>query len=271
MPHQQKLGQAKHGKKKIASEVEMAVIKVNARKQAAPHDPCSIVYQKVDPEPNHIEIPEAEKTAEHYEIGKRLNRPDGIARFIHSDRVVEAGRTMIIRKMAQMGHRGAQVKVAEVDEKKIYYAVSLSPSAGFKVPVEVKGNLVIPPKIVIADGQIQSFSPTGVSMALKNGYGDKRMLAVASPVFEHTSEQLVDIVKKAVYEGNLAQAEDAINVLGEKDPYAQKTAIAIFLRGISSDEDCEKGNVGMLDALANREVKETPYFMTHNVFFPKGV
>ena len=261
------LTQAKHGTKKIASAVELAAIKVNARKEAAPHDPCAIVYQKVDPEDDAVQLPEVKMAKEHYDIANRLNRPDGQARFIHSDRVVEAGRTMIIRRMAQMGHRSAQVRVAEVDEKKIYYAVSLGANAGFKVPVEVRGNLVVPPKVVIADGQIQSFSKAGISEALKNGFGDKRMLAVASPQFEHTSEQLVDIVKKAVHEGNLPAAEDAINVLGEKDPRAQKVAIAIFMRSISPEGD----NSDLLDNLANTEVKESPYFMTSSVFFPKGV
>jgi hypothetical protein len=260
--------QAKHGTKKIASAVELAAIKLNARKEAAPHDPCSIVYQKVDPaEDTAVQLPDVKMAKEHYDIASRLNKPDGQARFIHSDRVVEAGRTMIMRRMAQMGHRSAQVRVAEVDEKKIYYAVSLGTNAGFKVPVEVRGNLVVPPKVVIADWQIQSFSKAGISEALKNGFGDKRMLAVASPQFEHTSEQLVDIVKKAVHEGNLSAAEDAINVLGEKDPTAQKVAIAIFMRSITPEGD----NSDLLDKLANTKVKETPYFMTSSVFVPKGV
>jgi len=262
------LAEAKHGTKKIASAVELAAIKVNARKEAAPHDPCAIVYQKVDPQEDQgVQLPEPKLAKEHYDIAGRLNKADGQARFIHNDRVVEAGRDMIIRRMAQMGHRSAQVKVAEVDEKKIYYAVSLGVTAGFKVPVEVRGNLVVPPKVVIADGQLQSFSKAGIAEVLKNGYGDKRMLAVASPQFEQTTEQLVAVVKQAVHEGNLAAAEDAINVLGEKDPQAQKVAIAIFMRSITPEGD----NSELLDKLANTEVKEVPYFMAHNVFFPKGV
>jgi hypothetical protein len=76
---------------------------------------------------------------------------------------------------------------------------------------------------------------------------------------------LIKQVRDAVNEGNLAKAEDAINVLGEIDKEAQKVAIAVLMQGLSGNDPDKE-----MDKVANRKVNDVPYMMTHKVFFPEG-
>ena len=96
--------------------------------------------------------------------------------------------------------------------------------------------------------------------------------------------ELVAQVKEAVLEGNLIKAEDAINVLGEVDKEAQKVAIAILMRGLSSPEEPGDQSAdilaqafevpgvnttnGMVD-LGDKQVRDVPVFNSYNMFFPE--
>ncbi len=258
------LSNAKHGIKKIASTVEMAAIKIKAAKQSAAGDPNSIIGLKLEEVTPDVQLPQMPKTAEEETFAEKLSKPDGIARHLFSDRVVEAGRNMLVRKMGQLGYGGVQVKVAEVAEKSISYAVGIGNRGGMKVQVKVTGNLVEPPTFAVASGKIVSLTKAGIEAMLKESV-DTRMLAAASPSYGLKPSELVQQVRDAVSEGNLARAEDAINVLGETDKEAQKTAIAILMQSLSpSDPD------GEMNKIAKREVKDVPYLMTHKIFFPEG-
>jgi hypothetical protein len=259
------LSTAKSGIKKIASDVEMAAMKVRAAKESPAHDPNSIIYQKIDdPSVSELEVEAAPVEPEHVKLSHRLVSPEGAAQFIFSPRTVEAGRQMLIRKMVSFGYSNAQVRVADADDESIIYAVAVGTQAGIKVPVKVSGDKVLPATVIIAGEQLSPFSKEGVDEVVKGGAGDSRMLAMASPSHGLTPNELVQRVKDAVAEGNFPKAEDAINVLGDVDKQAQKVAIAIMMQSLSGDNETPVAKT------ASQQVHDTPQFMTHKIFFPEG-
>lgn len=277
------LSTAKHGVKKVASEVEMAAIRLRHQNGSMHHDPNSVIGMKIADPIKIVEDPEIEKSAEHFEFAERVTSQEGAARFIHNDRVVDAGRDIIVRKMAQFGYPNAQVKVANCNEKQIHYAVGVGVNAAIMAPVDIVGNNVFPPKVVVASGKIKSFSQDGVKELVEDTTPDTRMLAASSMSAGLKPTELVQQVKDAVAEGNLIKAEDAINVLGEVDKHAQKVAIAILMKGLSPAGGAyspEVGNGDLLDAMAGvssnkminideKQVRDVPVFNSYNVFFPE--
>jgi hypothetical protein len=259
------LSTAKHGVKKIASDVEMAAMKVRAAKQAPAYDPNSILYQKIDdPSESQLDVDAAAMEPAHIKLSQRLVSPEGAAQFVFSQRTVEAGRQMLIRKMASFGYKNVQVRVADAEDDDIIYAVAVGTQAGIKVPVKVAGDKVLPATIFVAGDQFGAFNKEEVDAVVKSGAGDPRMLAKASPSHGLTPNELVQRVKDAVNEGNYPKAEDAINVLGDVDKQAQKVAIAIMMQTLSGGQDTP------VTKTASQEVKDTPQFMTHKIFFPEG-
>jgi hypothetical protein len=274
------LSAAKNGVKKISSEVEMAAIRLRSIKSngSINQDPNAILGMTIADPITLVEDPEYEKSPEHFEFSKRVTSPDGAARFVHNDRVVEAGRDIIIRKMSQFGYKNVQVKVANFNDKQIHYAIGVGVNAGILAVVDVVGNNVLPPKIAIASGKVKSFSLEGIKELVNETKADTRMIAASSMSAGLKPSELVQQVKDAVAEGNLIKAEDAINVLGEVDKYAQKVAIAVLLQGLSVDS--ERGRGDILDAkakkssnrmveLAGKQVRDVPVFNNYNVFFPE--
>jgi hypothetical protein len=265
------LSTAKNGIKKIASDVELAAMKIKAERDAPPHDPNSILYTKIDdPTQSELELPEVCQDPEQISFAERLNSPGGIAKFIHSDRVVESGRSMLVRKMGELGYRNAQVRVADVEDNSIIFAVAIGTNTGFKVPVKVHDNMVIPPTIFIADGELGALSKRSIDELVKAGTTDKKMLSKASPMYGLKPSELVQIVKDSVNEGNLPKAEDAIKVLGGIDRQAERVAIAILMQAISeTGKDPAKEHEEMT-RVANQPVNDVPQMMTYKVFFPEG-
>ena len=128
-----------------------------------------------------------------------MNKPDGIARFVHGDRVIEAARSAVVRKLADIGYKSVQVRVGDVDEKRVVFAVAIGNSTGIRVPVEITGNMAMPPKVIIADGALCAFNKASVDSLVKSANGgDRRALAAASPAYDLKPSELVDIVKKAI-------------------------------------------------------------------------
>ena len=264
------LEQVKRGSDDSINEVEMAAIKIASEQGTPALDPNSILYTELDKENPDVQLPQMPSTRES-KYAETLGKPDGIARFIHGDRVVEAGRSMLTRKFAELGYKNVQVKVADVEETKVFYAVAIGTGTGFKVPVEIANNAVKPPKIVFADGMVMAFSKEAISEVVKSGSGgNKRALATASPCYDMKPSELVDVVKESVAEGNFIRAEEAINVLGEVDPHAQRVAIAYMMMNISELGDKPEDQVAEMQRIASKPVIDTPQFMTHKIFFPEG-
>jgi hypothetical protein len=253
----------KNGSKEI-NEVELAAIKVASQRGMIAGDPNAILYTKLDEVTPDVQLPKLAATEES-SFAEKLGKPDGVARFIHGDKVVEAGRSTIVRKFADFGYSNVQVKVASVDEGKIHYAVGIASVAGMRVPIDVEKNRAMPPKVVFANGIVAPFEKEAIANILRDGLSDNRALASTSPCYDMKPSELVDVVRESVAEGNYLRAEDAINVLGEKDPEAQKIAIASMAVSMSGNTSAD------IQKKASEEVKDTPYFMSYKIFFPEGV
>jgi hypothetical protein len=253
------------GQKKVASDVEMAIIQMkSARGQSG--DVNGIVGIRIDEVQDNVDTTVGQ-TVEELSLSQRLARPDGVAQFVHGEQAIDAGRRLLERKMAQFGHRGAQIKVAGSDEQQVVFAVSIGNHIGFNVPVKVQSGMVLPPAILISNGEMKSFSADEVTNLVKSGSSDTRALAQSSRYYHLRPTQLLEQVKQACIEGNFAKAEDCINVLGEIDTNAQKVAIANMLIYLKN----ESGTSEDLKKVASTPVYDVPYFMTHKVFFPDGV
>jgi hypothetical protein len=264
------LEQFKKGSNTIVNEVEMAAIKIASEKGTPSLDSQSILYAKLEEPKKDVELPKAASTEES-KFAETLGKPDGVARFIHGDRVVEAGRAMLVRKFAEIGFKNVQVRVADVEQDKVFYAVAIGTGTGLKVPVEVTGNMVVPPKIVFANGMVTAFSKHAITEVIQAADGgNKRALATASKCYDMKPTELLDVVKESIAEGNFIRAEEAINVLGEVDPHAQRVAIAHMMSNIYEPGQNPEKEIAEMRRIANQPVIDTPQFMTHKIFFPEG-
>ncbi len=228
------LAVAKNGAVETVDEVELAAIQLRAERER-PHTADGILYQQVDSPVEDIKDPEMPKTAEHEAFAKRLATPGGVAKQVFGDRVVEAGANMLRRKMASFGFSHSQVAVSAVEDNTILYSVAVDHSSGFKVPVKVQGGLVLPPTMAVASGNISDFSREGIVELLRTSQVDSRSIAETSPSYGMKPSELMAQVREAIADGNLLKAEDAIDVLGEIDPQAQKRAMALLLESFNPD------------------------------------
>ncbi len=264
------LEQVKNGSSEVANEVEMAAIKIASEQGTRLHDPNAILYTQIDKETPDVQLPKMASNEES-RFAETLGKPDGVARFVHGDRIVEAGRSMLVRKLAELGYKSVQVKVADVEQDKIFYAVAIGTGTGLKVPVEVSGNMVIPPKVVYAEDFVTAFSKKAIDEVVATGSGgNKRALATASPCYNMKPTELLEVVKASVAEGNYLRAEDAINVLGEVDPHAQRIAIAHMMMNVYEPGKKPEEDMAEMRRIASTPVVDTPQFMTHKIFFPEG-
>ena len=264
------LEQVKRGESDLVNDVEMAAIKIASEEGSAPSLDNAIYYAElVDPKAD-VALPKMPETQE-TKFAETLGKPDGIARFIHGDKIVEAGRALVVRKFAELGYKSVQVKVSDVEQDKIFYAAAVGTGTGFKVPVEVSEGRVSSPQIIFAEGIVTAFTKEAVAEIVKSGTGgNKRALAAASACYEMKPTELLDVVREAVSEGNFARAEEAINTLGAIDPHAQKVAIAHMMSNIYAPGQSPTEEMAAQHAVAKQTVRDTPQFMTNKIFFPEG-
>ena len=264
------LEQVKRGSSTIVNEVELAAIKVASEQGSTPSLENAIYYAElVDPKAD-VALPQMPETPE-AKFADTLGKPDGIARFIHGDKIVEAGRALVIRKFAELGYKSVQVSVADVERDKVFYAVAIGTGTGFKVPIDVVEGRVEQPKILFADGIVTAFTKEAISQIVKSGSGgNKRALAAASPCYDLKPTELLNIVAESVKEGNYIRAEEAINTLGEIDPQAQKVAISHMMSNIYAPGQSPAEEMVALQKVAKQPVRDTPQFMTNKIFFPEG-
>jgi hypothetical protein len=233
------LAVAKNGAIETVDEVELAAIQVRAQRET-PHTTNGILYQQIDSPEADVAIPEMPKTAEHEAFAKRLASPKGVAQHVFGERVVAAGENMLRRKMATFGFSHPQIAVSAVDENTLLYSVAVDHSAAFKVPVKVQkfdglGLQVMEPTVAIASGNMSDFSRDGIVELLRTSQVDSRAIAETSPMYGMKPSDLMAQVREGIAEGNLLKAEDAIDVLGEVDPEAQKRAMALMFDSFNSD------------------------------------
>jgi len=221
---------AKNGVETV-DEVDMAVMRLNAQTETPhAHQLDGITYQQLDDENPNVEIPEVEKDPEVLSFAERLSSPDGIARQVFGERVVQNGLNMVARHLKGMGFGSVQVKVASCKDEGFSVAARINHQYGISVPVNVENSLVHPPTLAFANGQVEDFSAQGISnLVASNGVGDVRMASAANPSYGMKPSELMAQVRAGIAESNFVKVEDAITALGEVDVQAQQNAIQLFL------------------------------------------
>lgn len=264
---------AKNGEPKKLSEMDVILAKTAAAKGvASSHTPDGVLYQQIDPK--QIELP-IERTAESYEFGKKLSTPIGAAEMLFGKPVVDAGRKMIVQAMKSFGFKHANIAVADTDQNNLFFAVAVDNLAAFKVPVKIVRNNVQYPSFAMASGSIYDFSSEGLSALLKVGEVDSKMMALASPVYNLKSSELVGQVKTAMMEGNLARAEDALTVLQQSgDQASYRMAFSLYLDSINKKASVEEKST---KCSLQRKVAHSKYLIcghtnlpTHKVYQDKN-
>lgn len=191
-----------------------------------------IINQVVDKEVKEFEtqhrLPESDTFA------AKLASVNGSAEFVFGQKVVDTARSMIKNEMSNFGYKQSNIKMASYNSSTINFAVSIDQRSAFNVPVKIANKVPQLPSVLVVEGSLFAFSKAGISQAIKDDVADTRMMAVASPVYELKSSELIETVKQAMNEGNVAKAEDAINVLQNSgDTVAVKAALAIYMDGLS--------------------------------------
>jgi hypothetical protein len=264
------LDRVKNGEVEHTNVVELAAIKIASESGSPSFDPNSLYYKELEEPVLDIEIPKMSETEES-KFASTLGKPDGIAKFIHGNKIVEAGRSMLTHKFSEMGYNYVQIKVADVDKDKIFYAVAIGTNAGFNVPIDIENGLVMSPKILFANNMVSAFNKTAIDDVIKSGDGgNKRALAVVSQCYDMKPSDLLNVVKESVEEGNYERAEDAINVLGETDPNTQKIAIAHMIMVLTENSNGSQENIKAMQKIASEKINDVPCLMNYKIFFPEG-
>jgi hypothetical protein len=136
-----------------------------------------------------------------------------------------------------LGVKNPQIVVSAVANDAIIYAVSGN-GTGFNVPVRIAEGRVEMPTVLVCNGSIMPFEKASLD---KIGGGDIRAIAAVSPQFGLRNSDLIDNIRAAVNEGNLAKAEDALNVLassGKKDAY--KRGLDVYRAGLGGKKEISK-------------------------------
>ena len=171
-----------------------------------------VLYQEVDSPKADVKIP---ATEESLKFADKLSSPKGIAEFILGKTAIDAGRSLVVKSMRSFGYENVQVAIADVNNDAVIYSVAVDGGAGFKVPVKVKGGLPEAPTVLVAAGEVGSFSKEGVSKALIGG--DYHAAINTSPLYGLKPSELIENIRKATAENDYVTAEDALNVLSNSD------------------------------------------------------
>jgi len=224
------------------SEVELALFRMKtASAESVVMDSPGILLHdpRVGGEVSDVAMPEFELPEEYKSIGDRLSSKAGEAELLHGKKVVDAGRNLIVKKLASFGYK-SQVGVASADKTQIVYAASVDGNNGFKVPVKVANSSVLLPVTVIAEDSIKEFSAEGIS-ELINESNDLEAMAMASPLYDLKPQELFMSLAGALQEENLAKAEDALHILRESgDTHFYNMAFAMYKQALKGELKFEK-------------------------------
>jgi hypothetical protein len=218
------------------SDTELALARFNAsRQQKEEFFANQILAQNVEAEVKEIQLP---KYSEYSHLEAKFTSPYGIAAFNLGEDKVKLGREVVARNLHSFGAKNGQVTVADSNNNTVFYAVSLdSGKVAFTVPVKIESGKVQPPSIMICQGSVNSFDAKGIRSLYTTNTTDYKAAAVASANYNLKSSDLIDNVRVAMEEGNLAKAEDALNVLATKgDAAAYATGFKVYASGLKGEK-----------------------------------
>lgn len=157
----------------------------------------------------------------------------GVASFKFGNDKVLLGKNLIAKKLASFGYKNSQIKVLDVEDKNVIYAVAID-NVSFRVPVKLASEKVLNPEVIISNGSLKQFNSECISELFGNEVFDSRASAVNSKLYGLKPSELLTQVKQAMLESNYAKAEDALNLLQDSgDVKAYAIAFEIYSNGLS--------------------------------------
>lgn len=220
--------------KREISDAEMALIKLNAsRQEQVGLNSTPILGQKFAAAARADVV--VSKSAEADTFEAKFASPRGQAEFKFGAEVVKVAREHLTRELTGFGYTNSQIAIAKFDDTTLFYSVALDGGrVGFTVPVKVAGGKISKPTVMLCAGSVSSFSKEGINQLYVSNQSDYKAAAVASPSYNLKPADLVNNIRQALADDNLAAAEDALNVLsmtGNKQAYA--SAFDLFVNGLS--------------------------------------
>lgn len=237
------------------SDVELAVARLNSNKnEKQEYFSNQILSQSVDNEVKEIQMP---RYSEFSHLEHKFTSPSGIASFNFGEDKVKLAREVVARNLNSFGFKNAQITVSDSNENTVFCAVALdSGRVAFTVPVKIQDNKVSSPEVMLCSGSINQFSADGIKKLYASNITDYSAAATASPHYGLKASDLIDAVRDAVSDNNLAKAEDALNVLAESgDAQAYASGFKIYAAGLT-------GEATALDITKNPHYNPNDFYTT---------
>lgn len=216
------------------SDAELAVTKLNAKRQGtAEFFQNQVVGLKVEAfAKSDVKLPKSE---EFESFEKKFSSPQGIAEFHFGASVVNTAREHVARELRGFGYKNPQITVNGSEESTIYLNVALNDGRlGFVVPVRVASGKISKPSVLLCNGSVGAFSQQGIEALAADQASDYKAAAVASPSYGLKPSEVLGNLRQALSDGNLASAEDSLNVLANSgDTKAYATAFQLYMTGLS--------------------------------------
>lgn len=223
----------KSASKKSVSSVELALTKWKAANQTKnEYFVNQVTGLTVMAEDNSAEValPEV-KDPEIQSFAAKFDSPLGRANFLFGERKVTAARRSVEFSLRECGIKSAQLAVADNTDDTLSFAVKAD---GVAIMIPVKMKTASPTaEVFVCNGSVKLLNRTAVDSLMKKCEVDFKAAAVASPLYKVKPSELVEAVRTAMVEGNLAKAEDALNVLATSgDEKAYGVAMAAYMQGL---------------------------------------
>jgi hypothetical protein len=213
--------------------VDAAVMSFKAKTGGNNITPEGILYQKVDVETKPVQLPESKQTQT---FAEQLGSVAGQAEFVFGQKAVGMGRYWVQNGLEALGYSNVQVKVANIKDDSIIYAVSVAGS-GFKVPVKVEDKRALPPRMVLTSSGPESFDKEGIMNAL--GANDISSSSIALGYDLSNPAGLIREIQAACEIGDVVRAGEAFKALAATgDETATKYAFDLYtdvLNGVKKE------------------------------------
>lgn len=219
------------------SDAELALTRLNASRQVKNElSGNQILAQKIDKvATKDVQLAESD---EFKSFEEHFTSPYGQAAFNLGEDKVKLARDYISRQLVSFGHENPQITVLSNDKTTVFYGVSLDAGkVAFTVPVKFTAGKLQNPGLIICNGSASAFDADSINKLYFNNQTDYKVAAAASPQFSLKPSDLVNNIRTAMSEGNLAKAEDALNVLrttGDSKAYA--SGFSVFASGLNGEK-----------------------------------
>lgn len=247
--------------KREVSAAELALTRLNATRQGKSEfagSPDLWLGMKVEAAPKKDVVVPKEDIFSSFE--EQFSTPKGQATYQFGADKVAAGRDHITRELQSLGFKSPQVVVTRSDNETIFYGVSLDTGkTAFTVPIKVTQGKLNKPSVLICNGSIASFDKVGINSLVSENKIDTKVAAVASTMSTLKPSEVVNNLRQAMAEGNLAKAEDALNVLANAgDQRAYETAFQAYMSGMAGVKVAETKCNHTSKTAGKRAVSEHP-------------